>query len=339
MYPWSDTFALWALTRSPLMLRLLHPFALAIATSYATLATEAGCVIGTRYPFRGVLLPSATAQLARALLVLGQDLGLVNRMVDRLLESQLPDGGWGDGGDSDPMATFAAAELLTSIEPGFDSAAAERMIAFQHGDGRFQLLGPDAPWFTREVVTWLEHTERPYAERFVWPHADRGARDGKTGLPHFAWFVALAELLASRPGLAQVELELAFIDLAGFRDFNTAHGQDMGDEVLVQFASLLADLDHARAIRDGGDEFLVVGAPTLHTLEGRLDELRHAWPGLFAEHFGSVAPVAPRIALLRLRAGALREGRDILGRAIGPLKKRSPAPSAVGVLFRVAGAI
>jgi diguanylate cyclase (GGDEF)-like protein len=68
-------------------------------------------------------------------------------------------------------------------------------------------------------------------------------------------FAAVSELAASR-------VDVAFLDLAGFRAFNNAHGQDAGDAVLAELAAALREIPSAAVVRDGGDEFLVVGAPT-----------------------------------------------------------------------------
>ena len=145
----------------------------------------------------------------------------------------------------------------------------------------------------------------------------------------------LARLFASLPSLAASETELGFIDLAGFRAFNNAHGQDAGDAVLAAFAGALSGVDAAAAIRDGGDEFLLVGAPARGGLSRDLDSFRRAWPAAFRARFGAdVPPVAPRILVTKTRGGDLRAAREVLGRTIASLKDREK-PGPEGVLVEV----
>ena len=91
-------------------------------------------------------------------------------------------------------------------------------------------------------------------------------------------------------------------------------------------------LESAAAIRDGGDEFLLIGSPTASGLGQRLDALRARWPTVFRERFGDRPPVAPRIVIGRSTGRDLIRARERLGRAIAPLKNRAPAPSPEGVL-------
>jgi GGDEF domain-containing protein len=176
---------------------------------------------------------------------------------------------------------------------------------------------------------------RAFADRFRWPHAPAANRDHKTRLPFYAWFDLLARLFAALPGLATAETEVAFLDLAGFRAFNNAHGQDAGDAVLAAFAAELARLDAASAIRDGGDEFVVLGAPARTGLARDLQAFRRAWPGLFRARFGADAPtVAARILVTRTRGASLRQARETLGRTIGTLKNRDK-PGPEGLLVEI----
>ena len=134
-------------------------------------------------------------------------------------------------------------------------------------------------------------------------------------------------------GFSRASTEIAFIDLAGFREFNNRFGQDSGDAVLGAFATELARLPAVRAIRDGGDEFLVIGAPTREGLRGDLDAFRRRWPGAFGDRFGREVPtVAPRILVSSTPCSALLATREALGRRIGELKKRSMNPSPEGIL-------
>jgi GGDEF domain-containing protein len=161
-----------------------------------------------------------------------------------------------------------------------------------------------ATWIT---AAWLEAAARPFAERFVFPTLPPGTRDRKTGLPFFSYFDDLAGLFASTPELAASVVEVAFLDLAGFRSFNNAHGQDAGDAVLSEVASSLRDIPAAVAVRDGGDEFLVLGAPTRRDLEADLDAFRRAWPARFRARFGDHTPVVSRILVTACAAAPCAE--------------------------------
>lgn len=337
-HAWSDTFALWCLARRPLLFERLQPLALAIATCYAaTAGAEGGIVHATRFPFHGMPLVSASAQLAAALLTLGEELPLVGSLVDFVIREQGPRGAWGDaGGPEDVLTTLVALQLLLHVDPTFD---AEPAIAFlssqQRENGTWCCYGPEVPWLTFAITEALESASRDFAERFRWPHAPAANRDHKTGLPFYAWFDLLARLFAALPGLAAAETELAFLDLAGFRAFNNANGQDAGDAVLAAFAAELTRIDAASAIRDGGDEFLVLGAPTRAGLARDLESLRRAWPGAFRARFGTGVPiVAARILVTRTRGAGLRQARESLGRTIGTLKHRG-APGPEGLLVEM----
>jgi GGDEF domain-containing protein len=329
--PWQDTFALWCLVRHERTLELLHPLAVAIATCYAaSIPSSRGFVEGQRFPFHGAPLVSASAQLATALYALGSDLALVAALVAFVQAKRLPSGGWGDASEAaDVLTTLVAADLAARIDPGFDPEPTRRLLAsLQAEDGLWRALGPEAPWLSGQVLGLWRLFELPFAARFRWPYLPQQNRDHKTHLPFFAYFADLAQLLAALPGLSSCEVELGFIDLVGFRTFNNRYGQDAGDDVLEAFARALESIEAARAIRDGGDEFLVVGAPERPDLHGALDYFRRSWPERFRARFGAdVPPVAPRILVGRVRAGRLIGAREELGRAITGLKGSGDAGS------------
>lgn len=127
-------------------------------------------------------------------------------------------------------------------------------------------------------------------------------------------------------------IELGFIDLIGFRAFNNRYGQDAGDEVLRLFATQLKTIPLARAVRDGGDEFLVIGAPCREPLAADLRAFMVAWKAAFHDRFGAEVPgVAPRIVVGRSAGANLRALRQQLGREIIRLKELAVIPE-IGVL-------
>jgi GGDEF domain-containing protein len=127
-----------------------------------------------------------------------------------------------------------------------------------------------------------------------------------------------------------------FGDLAGFREFNNAFGQEMGDRVLRTFATALSEIEASLAIRDGGDEFLIVGAPTRHDLADDLEGFRAEWPARFSGEYGPAAGVvAPRFVVSTVDGHDLRAARERLGRAISGVKAEAPDPPPEGVLRRL----
>jgi GGDEF domain-containing protein len=338
--PWHDTFALWLLARRPLALSRLHPLALAIATRYGTLANRlAGLVCGTRFPFEGVPLTSANAHLGVALWTLDYRPSLLAGIVSFVRSKGTPDGGFADEGQPpDVLTTLVAADLLSTLDPAFDP---EPTIGWfcraQEAAGWWRALDPEVPWLTAAVVEWLEGAERPFAERFRWPAYQRVDLDRKTGIPGYGAFDRLARVFGAVPGIADARIGIVFSDLAGFREFNNAHGQEMGDRVLRTFATALSELDASLAIRDGGDEFLVVGAPTRRGLVPDLDRFRADWPARFrGEYGGNAGVVAPRFVVTDVAGRDLRAARDRLGRAISGVKVEVPEPPPEGVLRRLA---
>jgi GGDEF domain-containing protein len=337
MHAWTDTFALACAVRCPRATERLRPLLVALATTYAEEAHRAGgCVRGTRFPFHDKLLVSATAQLGLGLLRLGMEIPLLARLAETVRSAIGRSGAWHDAQEPDDvMTTLVCAELLASLDPGFDPAPTARWLADrQHADGLWIALGPEAPWLTWVTATWLEAADRPFAERFVFPALQPGDRDRKTGVASFSYFDDVGRLFSATRELASSRLELAFLDLAGFRAFNNAHGQEAGDAVLAELAQALRAIPTAAVVRDGGDEFLVVGAPTRVGLAGALDDFRRAWPARFRERFGEGTPVASRILVTSGSGADLRAMRERLGRSLAPLKA-APAPGPDGMLVTV----
>jgi hypothetical protein len=331
--PWADTFALWCLVQQPRLSAKFRPIAIALALSYTESALlHSGPVQGTRFPFRGVSLCSATAHLAQALLQLGLDLALVARQVAFLQGCQRVDGGWGDGDDpSDPLTTLVVAELLAAVDPGFDrDPVIDYFLNAQGADGWWTALGPERPWLTARILRLLSWLEEPFAQRFRWAPCDPSEIDSKTGLPRYAYFLSLGDMLSHLPGLSEASLEVGFLDLAGFKKFNDTFGQDQGDKVLKLLAEQLSQADGIWPVRDGGDEYLLLGAPTSEGLRERLDIWRQTWPDVFRRTFGQQTPVvSPRILVTRRKGRDLLAGREALGRGITSLKSAIPGPEGI----------
>lgn len=321
-HAFSDCFALRCLVERPAVLERMRPFAIAIAAAYTPSAEQEGCVLGTRFPFHGRPLASTTAMLAGALLELGQDIALAAHLVRFVADAQRDDGAFGDDDEpSDVLTTFLAAELLGRLDPAFDCAAPARFFErAQRPDGFFRALGPETPWLTDAIARWLRGAAQPFHARFRWPSIPDANRDRKTGLPPYAWFLDLAELFAALPGLAGAPCTLAFLDLVGFRAFNNTHGQERGDAVLEEIAAALMEIEGAAAVRDGGDELLLVGAPGADLVRA-IDAFEAAWPARFEARFGTGTPVRPRILIGDVgRGDRLRDAREALGRAVADLK-------------------
>jgi GGDEF domain-containing protein len=335
--PWRDLFALWQLTDAPHTLNDLWFLATAIAYRYATIARRvAGPVIGTG-PFEGEQLVSASAALGTVLWQLRIYPSLVPELVDHVADRIRTDGGWGDPGQpTDILTTLAAADLLIGLDPDFDPRRTVAWFAHaQEPEGWWRALDPEVPWLTAAVVEWLERAGRPFVERFRWPGALKLDLDRRTQLPSYAWFADLARSIQEVPGLARAEWEIAFVDLAGFGKFNTDNGQAKGDEVIGAFGRALGRIPASRAIRDGGDEFIVIGAPGDSNLLERLDTFRGMWLAEFVETFGTEPnPVRPRITVSSSPGRDLAAVRERLGRRIGEMKKIHEDPPRDGVIER-----
>lgn len=323
--PWKDTFALWQLVRRPGALELMRPLAVAIATRSGTLASRlAGLPCGIRFPFEAVPLVSASAHLGLGLWALGYRPSLLPGLLTFVASREQRDGGWSDDGQpADVLTTLAAAELLGSLDPTF---AADRTIDFfirhQESSGWWRALDPEVPWLTAEIATWLAQADRPFHERFAWPIQALTDLDRKTGIPGFAAFDTIDRVFSTLPGLGAEPIAMAFADLAGFREFNNRCGQDVGDVALRLFAQHLRSVGGTLAIRDGGDEFIVAGAPGRPGLADDIDAWRASWPAVFRRRFGTDVPmVAPRFVVSDGRARDIAALRERLGREIGRTKE------------------
>jgi hypothetical protein len=112
--------------------------------------------------------------------------------------------------------------------------------------------------------------------------------------------------------------------------------QDKGDEVLALFGRELSGIPGTATVRDGGDEFLVLGAPGFGGLDAALEEFRRRWLAAFQFEFGTDVPVvAPRVLTTTAHGGTLRQAREHLGRDVGTLKGVKPPAPGLGIQKRL----
>jgi GGDEF domain-containing protein len=334
-HAWGDTWALWNLARRPRALGRLHPFALALADTYAARAVADGGVgRGSRFPFHNRPMVSVSAQLATGLLALGVHPGLAGQLAAWVGDQEASDGSFADAQEPpDPLTTLVAADLLLGLDPGWDPAPTVRWLDDRRrSDGTVVAYGPEVAWLTLAVDELAERARRPFAARFRWPQLSVVHLDRRTMLPFLSYLEDLAGLFAAVPSLKRHQVELAFLDLAGFGAWNNLFGMARGDEVLQFLASELQGIPDALAIRDGGDEFVVLGAPGRTGLASTMDAFRVSFPRRFAARFGSGAPpVALRVVTTTVDGACLVAGRDCLGVAISALKHAHPTPPPEGV--------
>ena len=335
---WADTFMLWTFARRPRALTRARGLMTAVASRYAARAGRSdGLVLGRAFPFFDTAMPSATAHLAAAAARVGDGIEVVAPAVEWRRGQRRPDGGWGDPGqDSDILTTLAVAELMGNLDPGFDPTSVLDVLG-RHVDGRGgrpTLIGPEWPWVAAELLAFAAWSHRPFRERFRWPHVPEWMIDRRVNVPRYEAYLVDARLFEGIPGLAGAPVEIAFLDLADFGTWNTAHGQAAGDELLAWLPTLLRTLPESRTIRDGGDEFLVIGAPQATGLEERMRELFARWAEA-SQTIGPDLPVVPlRAAVMTTRADSLRQARESLGKWIGVVKADFPDPPQEGVIQR-----
>lgn len=333
--PWADSFGLWLLTAHPAAHERLRDLVFALAVRYGQIALRDRVVTGVRYPFWQQPLASASSHLGLALWRLGIHPMLLPDLVAFVHSQQQPSGGWADANQpSEVLTTLAAAELLCALDPSFDPQPVTRFfVRAQEPDGWWRALNPEVPWLTGAIAGWLERSALPFADRFRWPVLPVWSRDRTTRLPTMAVFDELVVALRAMEGLACASLEVAFIDLAGFGNFNNVYGMDAGDRALAAYATALRGIPGTLTIRQGGDELLVLGTPGRGPiLEAQLRTFMDTWLDE-AERAGVPrGGVVPRILLTAGTGSTLREMRTELGTAIGLLKKAEATPGPTGLL-------
>ncbi len=211
------------------------------------------------------------------------------------------------------------------LDPDFDPAPTrDWLLKRQEPAGWWRALNPEVPWLTAAVVNWLEQSRRPFWARFEWPSSPIWALDRLSRLTTIATLEELEVGLRRLPRLADQPVETAFLDLAGFRAWNSRHGQVRGDEVIKLLGRSLGDLPDVLSVRIGGDEILMIGKPAAppRRLWQTLEAWRHGWPAQLAQ-IGAEG-VAPRIVVEQTDAGRLKDSRDRLGQ--GSASSSATAP-------------
>jgi GGDEF domain-containing protein len=141
-----------------------------------------------------------------------------------------------------------------------------------------------------------------------------------TGLTTFAAVEELAAVMGELPRLANERIDVAFLDLAGFRAFNSRHGsQDEGDRLLAVLGGALRDMPGVLPVRIGGDEMLILGKPGAG-IGDTIAAWRTAWPARLRAA-GFTDPVAPRILIGTAPTRDLNHLRRELGEGIFRMKQ------------------
>jgi len=334
--PWRDTFGLWLLSAEPQAVARLRDLIFSLAVRYGGIAARTRVVLGLRHPFHERPLVSASAHLAMSLWRMGVYPSVIPDLVDLVRTSQGSSGAWADGEQpSDILTTLAAADTLARLDPGFDpSLTVDWFVRRQERDGWWRALDPEVPWLTAAVVDWLALADRPFPDRFAWPSAPVWTRDRLTGLTTVATLDELGHVLDGLPSLGALPMEAAFVDLAGFGQWNNEHGQARGDELMGVLGMALRELPDVLAVRIGGDEFLILGKPGATGLDVVMSDWRASWPACL-DAAGMPAVVSPRVVIGEAQGSGLRNLRRLLGEAIGRLKVDYASPPRTGVQRRL----
>ena len=130
-------------------------------------------------------------------------------------------------------------------------------------------------------------------------------------------------------------MDVAFLDLAGFRAFNKRHAsQDEGDRLMGVLGAALRDIPGILPARIGGDEMLLLGKPTA-AIGDAIAAWRAAWPArLRMAGFSDI--VAPRILIGKGPVRDISSLRRDLGEGIFRMKEQYPETPPEGVQARLA---
>ncbi|MDG4555761.1 MAG: EAL domain-containing protein [Candidatus Competibacter sp.] len=160
-------------------------------------------------------------------------------------------------------------QTLVGSEFGIPAVGGKTEITVLRPDGRrgtAELTVTETQWRHRPAHLLMLHdiTERQAAEsqvRYLAQH------DSLTGLPNRALFADRLDQALLRARRGGVKAAILFMDLDRFKEVNDSLGHKIGDQLLQQVASRLADAvrQSDTVARMGGDEFIVL----LEGLNGR----------------------------------------------------------------------
>lgn len=91
--------------------------------------------------------------------------------------------------------------------------------------------------------------------------------DALTGLPNRRAFIEVLNNLIEQKNIDKQKLYLLFIDLDGFKKINDTLGHQVGDMVLIEYATRVITLNKdipLKIFRIGGDEFTIILEPDLY---------------------------------------------------------------------------
>ena len=144
--------------------------------------------------------------------------------------------------------------------------------------------------------------------------------DALTGLPNRRALLAALELMLAQARRRQMNVQIAFIDLDGFKAINDTHGHTVGDQFLVAIAQRLQALLRTEdlAARLGGDEFVVLsftapaGDTALSAQETLSQRITHALQGRFDLPGAPLDYGGPSVGVVTLAADQHHKVEDAL---------------------------
>jgi GGDEF domain-containing protein len=314
--PWSG-FGLWLVSQEPTIAELVEPALFVLAEAQAAEARLTPIPIGWGPGMSGMVVPGAARLIGLRRLGVGIDAYASIR--DAVLAAQCAPGLWPRViGDNEPdlLATMVGAEAALL----FDAQSPRTwpwILAQQSDDGMWWDRDHLGTWLTSKVLRLGElRTSRPVS----WPALRSANRDAKTGIAAIGHFRVCSETMNA--GSPTRPIDVFFFDLANFKAFNDARGQAEGDRCLREFATMLADRAGAVAIRDGGDEFILLMDGASADVTSVCRELDAAWLARFARAFPGAPTVRARGLMTRVRPYELNAARKRLGFEIGALKSK-----------------
>ena len=115
--------------------------------------------------------------------------------------------------------------------------------------------------------------------------------DDLTSIANRRGFNMVAEHMLSLCRRSNIDAELLFFDLDGFKEINDTHGHAAGDELLVYFAGLLVKSFRSADViaRFGGDEFVVLMTSNNASCDAAIKRLQQLAGDTSCEIWGELA--------------------------------------------------